>query len=139
MNNKSRGKYDDILYLTRPASKRPQMPLADRAAQFAPFAALTGHKDAVMEAARLTDAFAELDEAAKEQLDQRLSLLLASMNENPCLEPDISATYFIPDEKKDGGTYVFVKGRVKKVDRHLRQIILTDGTTLPMDYIVSME
>ena len=133
------GKYDDILYLTRPISKRhPPMPLLDRAAQFAPFAALTGHEDAVRETARLTDRYIELDEEQREKLDQRLSLLLASTDENPHSEPEVRFTYFKPDEKKDGGAYVSVNGKVKKVDGHLHQILLADGTALHMDYIVSM-
>lgn len=139
MMDKNRGKYDDILYMTRPASKHPKMPLSDRAAQFAPFSALAGHGDAVKETARLTDAYIEPDKGQKEHLDQRLKLLLAAISGNPGLEPEVTATYFKPDEKKDGGAYVSVKGSVKKVDGHLRQIILADGTALPMDYIVSME
>ena len=134
------GKYDDILYLSRPVSERhPPMPLLDRAAQFAPFAALTGHEDAVREAARLTDTYIELDEERREKLDWQLSLLLASMHENPCSEPEVTITYFQPDEKKDGGAYIPVIGKVKKVDVRRKQIILSDETALPMDYIVSME
>lgn len=134
------GKYEDILHLPHPISKRhPQMPLADRAAQFAPFAALTGHEDAVRETARLTDSRVELDEGQREQLDQRLSLLLQAMRENPGLEPEVTITYFQPDEKKAGGAYVSVYGQVKKVDEYRRVILLKDGTALPMDEIVRME
>lgn len=134
------GKYDDILYLSRPVSKRhPPMPLLDRAAQFAPFAALTGHEDAVREAARLTDTYIELDEEQREKLDQQLSLLLAAMHENPYSEPEVTITYFKPDEKKDGGAYIPVIGKVKKVDVHRRQIILSDETALPVDSIISIE
>ena len=115
------------------------MPLADRAAQFAPFAALTGHEDAVRETARLTDSRVELDEGQREQLDQRLSLLLQAMGENPGLEPEVTITYFKPDEKKAGGAYVSVYGQVKKVDEYRRVILLKDGTALPMDEIVRME
>lgn len=136
----TRKKYDDILYLPHPVSRRhPQMPLSDRAAQFAPFAALTGHDEAVKETARLTDSYIELDEGQRERLDQRLSLLLTTMRENPGQEPVITVTYFKPDEKKDGGAYVPVCGRVKKVDGYKREIVLNDGTALPMGNIIAME
>ncbi len=137
---KEQGKYEDILYLPHPVSRRhPQMPLSDRAAQFAPFAALTGHDEAIKETARLTDSYIELEEGQKERLDQRLSLLIKAMGENPGQEPIITVTCFNPDEKKDGGTYVPVCGRVKKVDGYRREIVLKDGTALPMDDIVAME
>lgn len=132
--------YDDILYLPHPVSRRhPQMPLSDRAAQFAPFAALTGHEDAVRETARLTDSRVELTEEQREALDQRLALLLQAMRENPGLEAEITFTCFRPDEKKDGGAYVSVSGQVKRVDGYRRVILLKDGTSLPMDEIVGME
>lgn len=140
MKDEEQGKYDDILYLPHPVSRRhPQMSLQDRAAQFAPFAALTGHDEAVKETARLTDSRVELDEGQRERLDQRLSLLLKTMDENPGQEPVITVTYFKPDEKKDGGTYVPVCGRVKKVDGYRRELVLKDGTALPMDDIAAME
>lgn len=134
------GKYDDILFLPHPVSRRyPQMPLSDRAAQFAPFAALTGHEEAIRETARLTDSRVELEEGQREALDQRLGRLLQRMREIPGLEPEITVTYFRPDEKKAGGAYLTVCGRVKKVDGYGRMILLKDGTALPMDDIVSME
>lgn len=134
------GKYDDILELPHPVSRRhPQMPLADRAAQFAPFAALTGHDEAIQETARLTDSRVELEEGQKEALDQRLGLLLRRMRENPNLEPEVLATYFKPDEKKEGGAYRMVCGRVRKVDEYERSVTWKDGTTLPVEDIVSME
>lgn len=137
---KEKGKYDDILYLPHPVSRRhPQMSLLDRAAQFAPFAALTGHDEAVKETARLTDSYIELDEGQRERLDQRLSMLLKTMGENPGQEPVITVTYFKPDEKKAGGAYVPVCGRVKKVDEYRREIVLKDGTALPMGNIIAME
>lgn len=134
------GKYDDILYLPHPVSGRhPQMSLFDRAAQFAPFAALTGHDEAVRETARLTDPYIELEEGQRERLDQRLLLLLKAMGENPGQEPVITVTCFKPDEKKDGGAYVPVCGRVKRVDGYRREIVLKDGTALPMGNIIAME
>ncbi|MCM1120775.1 MAG: YolD-like family protein [bacterium] len=136
----AQGKYEDILYLPHPVSRRhPQMPLQDRAAQFAPFAALTGHDEAVKETARLTDSYIELEEGQRERLDQRLSLLIKALRENPAQEPIITVTCFKPDEKKDGGAYVPVCGRVKKVDAYRRELVLKDGTALPMGNIIAME
>lgn len=140
MNSDGQRKYDDMVYLPHHVSARhPQMPLLDRAAQFSPFAALTGHDDAIREAARLTDSFIELDEEQKELLDKRLQMLLVKMAEDPCLEPEIRATYFRPDERKEGGAYVSVNGNVKKMDGYGRQILFTDGTALPMENLVSIE
>lgn len=140
IKEKEQGKYDDILCLPHPVSRRhSQMPLLDRAAQFAPFAALVGHGEAVKETARLTDSHVELEDGQRERLDQRLSLLLKAMGENPGQEPVITVTYFKPDEKKDGGANVPVCGRVKRVDGYRREIVLKDGTVLPMDAIVAME
>lgn len=132
--------YKDMLGLSRPVSARhPRMPLLDRAAQFSPFAALTGHDDAIRETARLTDSFVELDEEQKERLDERLRFLLARMTGNPLWEPEIEATYFQPDERKSGGAYVSVGGRVKKFDTAHQQILFTDGTVLPLENLFSME
>lgn len=140
MKSEGQSCYDDIIDLPHPVSKRhPQMPLSDRAAQFAPFAALTGHDEAIRETARLTDSSVELDEEQKEKLDQRLQMLLTEIGEDPLREHEIKATYFQPDEKKDGGAYVSVSGCVKKMDVYRRQILFTDGTALPMDNIISIE
>ena len=128
-------KYDDIIYLPHHISKRhPQMPLLNRAAQFSPFAALTGHEDAILEAARQTDSFVELDEDRKERLDEQLQLLKEHLD----LKPVCEITYFQPDEKKKGGTYVTVCKPVKKIDEYQRQIIFTDGTALPIEHVFSM-
>ncbi|MCM1543174.1 MAG: YolD-like family protein [Blautia sp.] len=129
-------KYDDIIDLPHPVSTRhPQMPLADRAAQFSPFAALTGHEAAIREAARLTDAFVELDEDRKRELDEQLQLL----KEEESQEPEIEVTYFRPDLKKSGGSYVTVRGQVKKIDEYNRRIHFVDGTVIPMESMYSME
>lgn len=129
-------KYDDIINLPHHVSSRhPQMPLADRAAQFSPFAALTGHDAAIKETARLTDAFVELDEGRKAELDEQLRLL----KENQSQRPEIEATCFQPDLKKSGGTYVTVRGRVKKVDEYNRQVVFTDGTVFSMENLYSIQ
>ena len=129
-------KYDDIIDLPRHVSARhPQMPLSDRAAQFSPFAALTGHEAAIKETARLTDAFVELDEDRKEELDEQLQML----KENQSQRPEIEVTYFQSDMKKAGGTYMTIRGRVKKVDEYNHQVIFTDGTVLSMDNLYSIQ
>lgn len=129
-------RYDDIIHLPHHVSKRhPQMPLLNRAAQFSPFAALTGHEDAIWEAARQTDSFIELNEDRKEQLDEQLQLLKENLDQKPVCE----ITYFQPDEKKNGGAYVTICKPVKKIDEYQRRIIFTDGTALPIEHIFSME
>ncbi len=123
-------KYDDILYLPHPVSERhPRMPLSDRAAQFAPFAALTGYDAAIRETARETQERVELDEDEKELLDRQLRLLLEKLSASPWAV----FTYFRPDEKKDGGSYVTAAGRVKKYDPQTRRIFLEDGTVFLAD------
>lgn len=124
------GPYDDILHLPHPTSKRhPRMPIADRAAQFSPFAALTGHGAAIEETARVTDRRIELDEDAKEQLDQTLQLLLERIDE----QPEITVTWFSPDKKKAGGQYHTATGKLKRIDTQESRLILTDGTQIPLE------
>jgi len=140
MRGEGQGSYEDILCLPHHVSARhPQMPLLDRAAQFAPFAALTGYDEAIRETARLTETLAEPDEGVRERLDQRLQRLLAEIRENPHRAPEVRVTYFQPDEKKDGGSYVSVSGKLRRVDRVQRQILFSDGTVLPMDKLFSIE
>lgn len=128
-------KYDDIINLPHHVSKRhPQMSLSNRAAQFSAFAALTGYDTAIRETARLTDSFIELDEDRKEQLDEQLQLI----RENSGQKPNIQVTYFQPDEKKNGGSYVTIEGRVKKIDEYKHLIIFTDETVLPIEHIFSI-
>lgn len=123
------GKYDDIINLPHHVSeKHPQMSLHDRAAQFSPFAALTGYDDAVKETARLTDTIFELDEDEKSILDEKLKRGLENKDE-------ISVTYFIKDSKKEGGSYNTVSGRVKKIDEYLRTLVLNSGEEIPIDNI----
>ncbi len=135
MNGKEGHKYDDIIMLPHHVSKRhPQMSPLNWAAQFSPFAALTGHEDAIQETARLTDSFVEVDESKKSQLDGQLGLI----RDNLDVQPEIEVTYFQPDEKKSGGAYVTRSGRVKKIDEYSRQIIFTDEKALPIDMIFSI-
>lgn len=129
-------KYDDILALSHPVSNtHPPMPLIDRAAQFSPFAALTGFEAAVLEASRLTEARPELDESRKEQLDACLQILKAHSRERPQAE----ICYFKPDERKTGGACVTVAGAVKKVDDFTRRVTMADGTVIPMEDILDIK
>ena len=125
--------YDDILHLPHHVSeKHPPMSRLDRAAQFSPFAALTGYEAAVEETARLTDRRIELDEGEKEAIDQRLTLV----QERLPVPTEVTITYFIPDKKKAGGAYVNISGTVKKIDDYERMVILRDGTSIPIDDIL---
>lgn len=129
------GPYDDILHLPHPTSKRhPRMPIADRAAQFSPFAALTGHKAAIEETARVTERRIELDEDAKEQLDQTLQLLLERIDE----QPEITVTWFSPDKKKAGGQYHTATGKLKRIDTQESRLILTDGNQIPLEDLLEI-
>ena len=129
-------KYADIIeHPHHISSTRPQMPMADRAAQFSPFAALTGYADVIRETARLTDRKIELDETMRAALDARYQLLLAALDS----EPEVQFTYFVPDEHKSGGAYRTVKGAAAKIDEFARRIILTDGTVLPIDDVLLLE
>lgn len=129
------GPYDDILHLPHPTSKRhPRMPIADRAAQFSPFAALTGHGAAIEETARVTDRRIELDEDAKEQLDQTLQLLLERIDE----QPEITVTWFSPDKKKAGGQYHTATGKLKRIDSREDRLTLTDGNQIPLEDLLEI-
>ena len=110
------------------------MPIADRAAQFSPFAALTGHGVAIEETARVTDRRIELDEDAKEQLDQTLQLLLERIDE----QPEITVTWFSPDKKKAGGQYHTATGKLKRIDTQESRLILTDGNQIPLEDLLEI-
>lgn len=128
--------YEDILNLPHHVSKtRPQMSMLDRAAQFSPFAALTGYDDAIKETGRLTDEKIEMDEDRKAALDMKQAYLIEMIEE----QPEISITYFLPDAKKSGGAYVTVTGNLKRFDEYERLLILTDGKKIPMDDIADIE
>lgn len=135
MSYRDEHRYDDIIHLPHHVSdNRPQMDILDRAAQFAPFAALTGHDAAIKETARLTDERAELDENSKEMLDEQMRDIKEHLSEHPM----VTITYFRPDEKKDGGSYVTVTGQVKKIDEYERKILLESGVIIPVGEIVGV-
>ena len=130
------GKYDEIMGLPHHVSKtRPQMPMSDRAAQFAPFAALTGYDAAIKETGRLTDERIELDVEALSALNMKYQLLMEALDE----APEVTITYFQPDERKAGGKYVSAVGAVKKIDDFERRITMRDGTRIPMDDVLSID
>ena len=130
------GKYDDMLHLPHPTSARhPRMPIAERAAIFSPFAALSGHAGAIAETARLTDQKMELDEDTKAELDRRQAVLLEHIAE----QPEITVTWFQPDERKDGGAYFTTTGRLKKINEMNRVLILLDGTSIPLEDVADLE
>ena len=129
-------KYNEIMGLSHHVSKtRPQMPMSDRAAQFAPFAALTGYDAAIKETGRLTDERIELDVEALSALDMKYQLLMEALDE----APEVTITYFQPDERKAGGKYVSAVGTVKKIDDFERRITMQDGAKIPMDDVLSIE
>ena len=131
MNNR----YDEIMGLPHHVSKtRPQMPMSDRAAQFAPFAALTGYDSAIKETGRLTDERIELDEEALTALDRKYQLLMDTLDD----APEVTIIYIQPDERKAGGQYVSATGTVKKVDTFGRRILLQDGTRIPLDSVYDL-
>jgi hypothetical protein len=131
MNNR----YNEIINLPHHVSKtRPQMPMSDRAAQFAPFAALTGYDSAIKETGRLTDERIELDEEALTALDRKYQLLMDTLDD----APEVTIIYFQPDERKAGGQYVSATGTVKKVDTFGRRILLQDGTRIPLDSVYDL-
>ena len=131
-----KGKYDDIISLSRPVSAtRVKMSAWDRAAQFSPFAALTGYEAAVTEAGRLTDAREEASDSRSAELDQVLRSVLEVLEEGP----RVRLIRFIPDKSKVGGRYTTQIHRIRKVDLHCREFYTEDGLRIPMDDIWEME
>ena len=128
--------YDDIINLSHHVSStRPQMSMIDRAAQFSPFAALTGYDSAIKETGRMTYKKIEMDEEALNILNMKFQVLVDSLDD----EPEVTFTCFKPDERKAGGAYIEVTGTVKKVDDFERLIVMQDGTKIPMDDILNIE
>ena len=127
--------YDDIIYLPHHVSQNhPQMPLRDRAAQFAPFAALTGYEAAVGETARQTVERRELDAQEAEELNRRLTDLAARLKDRP----EVTIEYFVPDERKAGGAYVTVTGVVQNISVPEKTLVMEDGTAISLDDIANI-
>ena len=128
--------YEDIIGLPRPVSRRhPPMARQERAAQFAPFAALTGHGAILQEAARQTENRPALSEDAQTALDARLRLLAGQLEEHPT----VTATYFLPDEKKAGGACVTVSGQVLRLREFPPALCLADGAEIPLSALLALE
>ena len=128
--------YDDIIHLPHHVSKtRPQMSMEDRAAQFSPFAALTGYDAAILETGRLTEDKLELGEETQAILDRKQRYLAEIID----TKPEITVTYFVPDEKKSGGAYSTVRGFLKRIDEYERELVLTDGRKIQLDAIFDIE
>lgn len=129
-------KYDDIINLPHHVSKKhPQISLHDRAAQFSPFAALTGHKAAINETARLTDEKQILSEDVIAKLNEQLNLIKENIGTNQT----VTITYFVPDDKKSGGAYISNTGVVKKINEYNHTVVLTDKTVIPIEQISEMQ
>ena len=136
MDNDCSSKYKDIIDLPHHQSlRRPRMAMIDRAAQFSPFAALTGHNDAIIETARLTDRKIELDEGTKSIINEKIQMISDFLFE----KPTVTFTHFEPDIKKEGGTYLNTTGTIKRIDEFKREIILTDGRIILIEHIYDIE
>lgn len=130
------GEYDDIIHLPHYEPKHhPRMPMPARAAQFAPFAALTGYDAVIHETARLTDRQVELEEYDNERLNRKFAELMDLLEQHP----DITVSYFMPDERKAGGAYTSVSGHVKKIDTYEQVIRLENGIVIPINSIIDLQ
>lgn len=133
--NIDKGKYDDIINLPHYVSKKhPQMSLENRSAQFAPFAALTGYEDEVEETARITDKRIEITDEIKSKINMKLQIIQETIKTNP----KVTITYFISDNKKEGGSYKTVTSNVLKIDKYNKQIILKDNKEIFISDIINI-
>lgn len=127
--------YEDIIHMSHHvSSNRAHMSISDRAAQFSPFAALTGFDGEIKETARLTDQRMELEEGAKAILDEKLRIIKEQLSR----QPEIGIEFFRPDDLKAGGAYVSVRGTVKKIDEYKHIVVMQDGTRIPIEEIVDI-
>ena len=127
--------YEDIVNLPPHISKRhPQPSMMDRAARFAPFAAITGYEEMVLEEARVTEERIDLDEGTLSLLNEKLNMIQEFLDE----EPEVTITYFEPDKKKSGGAYVSITGVVKRIDEYEHFVIMTDGKKIRIEDIYAM-
>lgn len=132
----SNGKYDDIINMPHHVSKKhPRMSLENRSAQFAPFAALTGYEEEVEETARTTDKRIEITDEIKNTINMRLKII----QEKLYTKPKVTITYFIPDNKKEGGNYKKVTSNLLKIDKYKQLIILKDKIEVPVNSIIDMD
>ena len=128
--------YEDIVDLPPHISKKhPQPTMMDRAARFAPFAAITGYEEMVLEEARVTEERIDLDEGALSLLNEKLNMIQEFLDE----EPEIKITYFEPDKKKTGGAYVSITGVVKRIDEYEHIVLMNDGKRIPIGEIYDVQ
>ncbi len=133
-DDKDESRYDDIIDMPRHVSTyKKQMPIADRAAQFSPFAALTGFEGAISETARLTDEKIELTEIARVGLDEKLQIIQEIGGQK-----QVDIEYFVADEHKEGGHYEVASGVVVKINTYDRLVVMDDGSRLPIDDIIDI-
>ena len=127
--------YEDIVNLPPHISKKhPQPSMMDRAARFAPFAAITGYEEMVLEEARVTEERVDFDEGALSLLNEKLNMIQEFLDE----EPEVTITYFEPDKKKSGGAYVNITGIVKRIDEYEHFVIMTDGKKIRIEDIYAI-
>ena len=135
-NVNENARYEDMIGMERPVSRRhPRMSLADRAAQFAPFAALTGYDDEIKETGRLTDERGLMDETVRELLDRKLAYLRDHLKDRP----RVTVTYFVPDPHKKGGAYRRKEGVVREIDEVGQRLIFEDGFSVASADVYGME
>ena len=131
----SKGKYDDIINMPHHISKKhPRMSLENRSAQFAPFAALTGYEDEVEETARIKDKKIEITDEIKSTINMRLQIIQEKIN----TKPKVTIKYFIPDNKKEGGSYKTVTSNVLKIDQYKKLVVLKDNTKIFISDIINI-
>ena len=128
--------YEDIVNLPPHISKKhPQPSMMDRAARFAPFAAITGYEEMVLEEARVTEERVDLDEGAFSLLNEKLNMIQEFLDE----EPEVTITYFEPDKKKSGGAYITIIGIVKRIDEYEHLVIMKDGSRIFIESIYDLQ
>ncbi len=136
MQQNNTHRYDDIIHLKHHMSPvHPRLSMESRAAQFSPFAALTGYDAALLETGRLTEAKIELTEESRAALDRKQKMLVDIIYDRP----EVTVTYFVPDAKKAGGAYVTVTGNVKRIDPVERSMVMTDGTKISLCEVLELE
>jgi len=127
---------DDIIHLPHYEPKRhPRMPMAARAAQFAPFAAVTGHDAAIKEEGRITDSWTELGDTGNDELNRKMEQVITLLPQHPT----VTIEYFLPDSNKSGGSYQAASGQVKRVDEYERMIELMDGRKIAIDMVKDIQ
>ena len=127
--------YDDIINQPHYEPKHhPRMSMWNRAAQFAPFAALTGYDTAIQESNRVTDDWINLEESGNEELNRKMELILSKLSE----QPHVTIEYFVPDEHKEGGSYQSYTGNIKRIDEYEKTMVMTDGKKIQLKMITNI-